>query len=231
MQDTGEPNGAGPTPPTAPGSRRGTRRTQIALPWRSARTARGRSQHDRCGVGADVPKCSGRAGRERESRCQSFRKHARLAPIGSVCRSACATSANLLPDSAPTRALKSIARRTASAHSSSCSAPSSVGVVAVTAPAAGVVDQAAHRPEHLGGVAMAPQEPGVRIRLEQGVQGEHVHRCLQVPQPRRAVPLQEPEHRAVVLVRSSHVAVGHPRHVRRHPRANRRNGRCGSSCP
>ena len=54
----------------------GERRSHFA--WRSARTARGRSPHDRCGVGADVPNCSGRVARSRGSRCRSFRTHARL---------------------------------------------------------------------------------------------------------------------------------------------------------
>ena len=41
---------------------------------------------------------------------------------------------------------------------------------------------------------MAPEESRVRILREQVVEREHVHRRLQVPQPRRAVPLQEPQH-------------------------------------
>ena len=56
---------------------------------------------------------------------------------------------------------------------------------------------------------------GVGVRLEQRVEGEHVHGCLQVPQTRRAVPLQQLEHTPVVLVRAPHVAVRDPGQVRR----------------
>ena len=83
-------------------------------------------------------------------------------------------------------------------------------IVAVAAPAPAVVDQAADGAEHLGRVAVAPQEPGVRVRLEQGVQREHVHRRLEVPQAWRAVPLQQAQHAAVIAVGPTHVALRSP---------------------
>ena len=63
---------------------------------------------------------------------------------------------------------------------------------------------------------MAPQEFGVRVGLDERVEREHVHGRLEVPQPRWAVPLQQPQHPPVIAVGLAHVAVHHPRQVRRH---------------
>ena len=55
-------------------------------------------------------------------------------------------------------------------------------IVAIAAPAADVGDQTADRCQHLRRITMAPQEFGIRIRLDEGVESEHVHRRLQMPQ-------------------------------------------------
>ena len=60
---------------------------------------------------------------------------------------------------------------------------------------------------------MTPQEFGVRVRLDESVEGEHVHGRLQVPQHRRAMPLQQLEHPTVKRVRLAHVAVHQPRQI------------------
>src|ERR1700722_15052687 len=59
-----------------------------------------------------------------------------------------------------------------------------LGVVAGAAPAAYILDQTAHRPHHLGRITVAPHEFGARVRLNERVEGEHVHRRLEVPQYR-----------------------------------------------
>ena len=64
---------------------------------------------------------------------------------------------------------------------------------------------------------MAPQEFGVRVHLHEGVEGEHVHRCAQVPQVRLAVPLEQFEHLLVVFVRLTHVGFQQPLDVAGHP--------------
>src|SRR5579884_1533872 len=92
-----------------------------------------------------------------------------------------------------------------------------LGVVAVRHPAAGVGDEAADRAQDGGGVAVGPEEPGRGVGGHQRVVGEHVHRCLQVPQARRAVPLEELEYAPVHRVRAVHVAVDDPFDVARHP--------------
>ena len=78
---------------------------------------------------------------------------------------------------------------------------------------------------------MTPQEFGVRVRLDERVEGEHVHGGLEVPQHRRAMPLQQLEHSTVKRVRLAHVAVHQPRQIARVRERRRQSGRYGSSFP
>src|ERR1700759_4067275 len=66
-------------------------------------------------------------------------------------------------------------------------------IVTVAAPAAHVANEAAYRADDFGGITMAPQEFRVRIRLDEGIEGEHMNVILEVPQRRWALPLQEVE--------------------------------------
>src|SRR6202011_6131986 len=65
--------------------------------------------------------------------------------------------------------------------------------LAVAAPTTDIGDEAAHRPQHFRRIAMTPQEFGVRIRLDESLEREHMHGGAQMPQVRFTVPLQELE--------------------------------------
>src|ERR1700730_2548219 len=92
-----------------------------------------------------------------------------------------------------------------------------LGIVTVAAPAAHVPNEAAYRTDDFGGITMAPQEFRVRIRLDEGIEGEHMNGSLEVPQRRWAMPLQEFEDPTMKHVGLPHVAFHQPRQVTRNP--------------
>ena len=62
---------------------------------------------------------------------------------------------------------------------------------------------------------MGPDELGRRVGRPQRVEGQHVHRRLEMPEPGRAVPLEQLQDPPVELVGAGHVAVDDPVHVAR----------------
>ena len=87
----------------------------------------------------------------------------------------------------------------------------------IAAPGPDICDETADRSKDLCRIPMAPQEFGIRIRLDKRFECEHVHRRPQVPQARLAVPLQQFQHIAVEGVGLAHVALQQPFDVARNP--------------